>query len=69
MVFKNDKKCFFMDCVRDHGATMYFCFLTRTPCHYRSNISLCDTAVPNYVIAERLCDLLGCRDFSSELGD
>lgn len=56
------KECFFMDKVSDHGATIYFCSLTQTPCHDRKNISSCDCAVPNYVISERLSQLLGCKE-------
>lgn len=55
------KECFFLDKVCDHGATLYMCSLTMTPCHYHKNISECDCAVPNYIIADRVLSLLGCK--------
>lgn len=56
------KECFFLDKIRDHGATLYMCALSFTPCHNHENISECDCAVPNYVIAERLDGILGCKE-------
>lgn len=60
------KECFFLDKVSGHGGTLHMCSLTMTPCHYFKNISLCDCAVPNYVISSRLMTILGCSNFSDK---